>query len=84
MYTSVALYLSTKFVKGVVRAEILPRDFLTTLGNYYVWLTMAKIQRLKNFTVETFGRFLNVLIMKSSVFKNKRTSHPEILIKVYI
>ena len=45
----VALYLSTKFVKVVVRAEILPRNFLPTLGNYYVWLTIAKIQRLKKF-----------------------------------
>ena len=31
-----------------VRAEILPRDFLQTLGNNYLSLTTAKIERLKN------------------------------------
>ena len=33
----------------VVRADILPRDFLQALGNYYLSLTMAKIGRLKKF-----------------------------------
>ena len=28
--------------KAVVRAEILPRDFLQTLGNYYLLFTEAK------------------------------------------
>ena len=42
--------------KVVVRAEILPRDFLQTLGNFHLWLTIAKIQRLKNFTVKKFGQ----------------------------
>ena len=36
-------------LKVVVRAEILPRDFLQTPGNYYLSLTVAKIQRLKKF-----------------------------------
>ena len=65
-------------IKVVVRAEILPRDFLQTSGNYYFSLTAAKIQRLKK-----FGQFLKALTMKLSTFKNKRTSHPEILIKVF-
>ena len=30
-----------------------------------------------------FGQFLKALTVKLSVFKNKRTSHPENLIKVY-
>ena len=30
--------------KVVFRAEILPRDVLQTLGNYYLRLTIAKIQ----------------------------------------
>ena len=38
-----------KVVKVVVLAEILPRDFLQTLGNHYWWLTFAKIHRLKKF-----------------------------------
>ena len=39
-------------LKVVVRAEILPRDFLQTPGNYYLSLTITKIQRLKKFTVK--------------------------------
>ena len=34
-------------IKVVVRAEILPRDFLQTLGNYYLSLTEAKFHRQK-------------------------------------
>ena len=30
-------------VQVVVRAEILPKDFLQTSGNYQLWLTIAKI-----------------------------------------
>ena len=33
----------------VVWAEILPRDFLGTLGNNHLLLTIAKIERLKKF-----------------------------------
>ena len=66
-----------------VRAEILPRDFLQTLGNYYLSLTVAKIQRLKNFTIKRFRQFLKALTLKLSIVKNKRTSQPEVLIKVY-
>ena len=36
--------LSQASVKVVVRAEILPRDFLQTLGNYYLSLTIAKFE----------------------------------------
>ena len=39
-------------------------------------LTVKKIKK--------FGQFLKILTMKSSIFKNERTSHPEILIQVYI
>ena len=31
-------------IKVVVRAEILPRDFIQTLGNYYLSLTIAKFK----------------------------------------
>ena len=58
----------------VVHAKILRRDFLQTLGNYYLSLTMAKIQRLKNF-VKKF-RHLKTLTVKLSIFQNKRTSDP--------
>ena len=34
-------------IKAVVRAEILRRDFLQTLGSCYFSFTTAKIQRLK-------------------------------------
>ena len=47
-------------LKVVVRAEILPRDFLLTLGNYYLSLTAAKIQSLKNFTVKKFVNFYKI------------------------
>ena len=57
----------------VVSAEILPRDLLRTLGNYYFSLTIAKIQRLKNFIVKKFRLFLRALTVKLLVFKNKRT-----------
>ena len=66
------------FKKVVVCAEILPRDFLHTLGNYYLSLTIAKIQSLKK-----FRQFLKALTVKLSIFTNRRTSHPETLIKVY-
>ena len=69
--------------KVVVRAEILPRDFRQTLGKYYLPLTIAKFKVLKNFTVKKFSQFLKALTVKLSIFKNKTTSHPEILIKVY-
>ena len=74
----------TFLFKVVVRAEILPRDFLQTLGNYYLSLTKAKFKVKKNFTVKKFHQFSKALIVKLSIFKNKRTFHPEILIKVYI
>ena len=61
--------------KVVVRAEILPRDFLQTLGNYYLSLTEAKFKVLKNFTVKKFRQFSKALTLKLSIFKNKRTSH---------
>ena len=38
---------------------------------------------LKNVTVKKFGQFLKSLTMKLSIFKNKRTSHSEILIKLF-
>ena len=41
--------LSYDIIKTVVCAGILPQDFLRTLGNYYLSLTIAKIQRLKKF-----------------------------------
>ena len=34
-------------IKVVVCAEILPKDIFQTLGNYYLSLTIAKIQRSK-------------------------------------
>ena len=37
----------------------------------------------KNFIVLKFGQFFKALTVKSSIFKNKRTSHPEISKKVY-
>ena len=70
------------FIKVVVSAEILHRDFHQTLGNYYLSLTIAKL-KFQNFTVRKFYQFLKALTMKLSIFRNKRTSHPEILIKVY-
>ena len=69
--------------KVVVRAEILPGDFLQTLGKYYLPLTIAKFKVLKNFTVKKIRQFLKALTVKLSIFKNKTTSRPEILIKVY-
>ena len=36
-------------IKVDLRAEILPRDFLQTLGNYCLSFTIAKIQSLKKF-----------------------------------
>ena len=72
-----------KIAKVVVRAEILPRDFRQTLGKYYLPLTTARFKVLKNFTVQKFRQFLKALTVKLSIFKNKTTSHPEILIKVY-
>ena len=56
-----------------------PRDFLQTPGNYYLSLTIGEIQRLKKFTVKKLLQFLKVLTAKLSIFKNKRTSHQEIL-----
>ena len=53
-------------------------DNKQTQGNYYLWLTIAKIQRLESFIVKKFGQCLNALTVKLSVLKNKRTSHPEI------
>ena len=44
-------------LKVVVSAEILPRDFFQTSGNYYLLLTVAKIQRLQNFAVKNFVNF---------------------------
>ena len=76
-------YSSDNRLKVVVRAEILPRDFLQTLGKYYWSLTIAKSHKLKKFTVKKFRQFLKALTVKLSIFKNKRTSHPEILLKIY-
>ena len=70
-------------LKVVVRAEILPRDFLQTPGNYYLSLTITKIQRLKSSPSKKFRQFLKTLTVKLSIFKNKSTSHSEILIKIY-
>ena len=42
-----------------------------------------KFKILKNFTFKKFGQFLKALTVKLSIFKNKRTSHPEILTKIY-
>ena len=36
-------------LKVVVRAEIVPRDFLQTYGNNCLSLTIAKIERFKKF-----------------------------------
>ena len=41
-------------IKVVVRAEIPPRDFLQTLGIYYLSFTIAKNS---NFTVKNFVNF---------------------------
>ena len=65
----------------VVCAAILPRDFIQTQGNYSLSLTTAKIRRYKNFKLKKFGQFLKALTMKFLISKNKRTFHPEILIK---
>ena len=53
----------TREIKAVVRGEILPGDFLHTLGNNYLSLTIAKIERL-------------ALTLKLSIFKNEGTSGP--------
>ena len=45
-------------IKVLALAEVLPRDFLQTPGNYYLSLTSAKIQRSQKFTVKTFGKFI--------------------------
>ena len=63
--------------KVVVRVEILPRDYLQTLRNYCLSFTTAKFK----IHCQKFLQFLKTV--KLSIFKNKRTSHPEILIKVY-
>ena len=47
------------YIKVVVRAEMLPRDFHQTPGNYYLWLIVGKIQRLKK-----IDQFLKALTMK--------------------
>ena len=69
--------------KVVVCGEILPRDFHQTLGKYCFPLTIAKFNVLKNFTVKKFHQFLKALTIKLSIFNNKMTSRPVILIKVY-
>ena len=56
------------------------RDFLQTLGNYYLskcdLLLIAKIQRFfKNFTV-SFRQFLKALTVKLSILKNSRCITP--------
>ena len=70
-------------LKVVVCVQILPRDFRQTLGKYYLPLTIAKFKVLKNFTYKKFRQFLKALTVKLSIFKNKTTSHPEIVTKVY-
>ena len=68
-------HIETK-LEVVVRAEILPRDFLETTT---CDVLKPKFKVLENFTVKKFGQFLKALTVKLSIFKNKRTSHPEIL-----
>ena len=48
-------------VLKVVRAEILPRDSLQTLGNYYLSLTIAKFKVLKNVTVKNSAKFREII-----------------------
>ena len=50
--------LSITAFKVVVRAENLPREFLQTLGNYYLSVTMSKIQRLKK--ISPLKNFVNI------------------------
>ena len=54
------------YLKVDVHAEILPRDFLQTLGNYYLSLTVAKIQRLKNLNFKKIREFPQALTVKLS------------------
>ena len=42
--------------KVVVCAEILPRDFLETLGNYYLSITVAKFKVIK---ISPLKKFIN-------------------------
>ena len=76
-------FLGCITLRVVVRAEIITRDFLQTLGNYYLSLTIAKFKVKKKLQLKKFRPFLKALTVKLSIFKNKRTSHPEILINVY-
>ena len=46
--------------KVVIYAEILPRDFLQTLGNYCLSVTIAKIQGFKKFH-KNFGQVSKAL-----------------------
>ena len=57
--------------KVLGRAEILPRDFLQTLGNYYLSFTTANLKFKKNFKVKKFRQFLKTLTVKLSIFRTK-------------
>ena len=61
----------TEPIKVDVRAEVLPRDFLQTAGNYYYIQRLKHFKKLKNFTFKNFGNFLKALTVKLLIFKNK-------------
>ena len=47
-------------------------------------LLQPKFKHQKNFIVNKFRQLLKALTMKLSIFKNEKTSHPEILTKLYM
>ena len=55
-------------LKVVVQGEILPREFLQTLENNYLSLTIAKTERFKKFHHLKIWSILKALIMKLSIF----------------
>ena len=78
------LYFSHEsLLKVVLHREILHRDFSQAPGNYYLSLTIAKIERLEKFHRLKNKSILKALTVKLSIFKNKRTSHPEISTEFY-
>ena len=70
-------------IKVVVRAEILPKDFLQTLEI----ITCHLLQPNSKFKILNFEKISSIVKdfdREIISFQNKRTSpHPEILIKVY-
>ena len=50
----------SKVFKVVVRAEILARNFLQTLGDYYLSLTTAKFQKIKTFHLSACKKSLQI------------------------